>query len=509
MAALPTDDRMIRICATAACIVQVPNTIVFGLYPLLAHTGVHSPKYDSPAADTIMAWFCLSHAIVSAVSVPMYFSLVALQRDATITPLSDVRHRIVSTVGLTAGNALLLLLAPVVWVAAQESSSFRLNTSAAYRRLWTINRALFGTWGIVTMIAVGAFVLCGVPWDTHPVVPSLLLLSTTELLMATIGFSQPVRKHLHAWLGRMGTTTEVQAAAGVAALVGMVRPAKALVLARERFCALPFDLLQPNDLSTSTDTGLNQNSVHMKLGQCDAFISHSWSDSGDRKYSALNNWAVNFSALWRRSPFVWLDKACIKQGPEHSISEQLACLPVFLAGCKDVLVLAGPTFCERLWCVVELFTFLKMGGSTERLHVIPILAVDNDGRFVKRGSFVSATLDLHEKSLQAPSNDRRSFGTSNLSLSHVSEKSRQPSLHESVQGDGVAQIRKQFKTFDARMAKCYKAEDRERLLAVIESGFGSFDAFNMLVSGLFDQSAVKSSLRQGSKLRSPFNMAAV
>jgi hypothetical protein len=238
----------------------------------------------------------------------------------------------VSTVGLTAGNALLLLLAPVVWVAAQESSSFRLNTSAAYRRLWTINRALFGTWGIVTMIAVGAFVLCDVPWDTHPVVPSLLHLSTTELLMATIGFSQPVRKHLHAWLGRMGTTTEVQAAAGVAALVGMVRPAKALVLARERFCALPFDLLQPNDLSTSTDTGLNQNSVHMKLGQCDAFISHvcvaafelpcalpcrtelrvcsalqSWSDSGDRKYSALNNWAVNFSALWRRSPFVWLE----------------------------------------------------------------------------------------------------------------------------------------------------------------------------------------------------------
>jgi hypothetical protein len=43
---------------------------------------------------------------------------------------------------------------------------------------------------------------------------------------------------------------------------------------------------------------------------------------------------------------------------------------------------------------------------------------------------------------------------------------------------------------------------------VIESGFGSLDAFNMLVSGLFDQSAVKSSLRQGSKLRSPFNMAA-
>jgi hypothetical protein len=83
---------------------------------------------------------------------------------------------------------------------------------------------------------------------------------------------------------------------------------------------------------------------------------------------------------------MWLDKACIQQGP--TISEQLvsttarahprrlvvcalghsadgtaecadccffttvvcqACLPIFLSGCKELLVLAGSTFTQRLW----------------------------------------------------------------------------------------------------------------------------------------------------------------
>ena len=48
------------------------------------------------------------------------------------------------------------------------------------------------------------------------------------------------------------------------------------------------------------------------------------------------------------------DKACIDQ---NNIEQSLACLPVFLAGCQTLLVVAGPTYCSRLWCVMELFTF--------------------------------------------------------------------------------------------------------------------------------------------------------
>ena len=50
------------------------------------------------------------------------------------------------------------------------------------------------------------------------------------------------------------------------------------------------------------------------------------------------------------------DKACIDQS---NIQQSLACLPVFLAGCQTLLVVAGPTYCSRLWCVMELFTFAR------------------------------------------------------------------------------------------------------------------------------------------------------
>ena len=50
------------------------------------------------------------------------------------------------------------------------------------------------------------------------------------------------------------------------------------------------------------------------------------------------------------------DKACIDQ---NNIQQSLACLPVFLAGCQTLLVVAGPTYCSRLWCVMELFTFSR------------------------------------------------------------------------------------------------------------------------------------------------------
>ena len=43
---------------------------------------------------------------------------------------------------------------------------------------------------------------------------------------------------------------------------------------------------------------------------------------------------------------IWLDKACIDQ---QNIDASLAVLPIFLAGCKSLLVLPGSTYATRLW----------------------------------------------------------------------------------------------------------------------------------------------------------------
>jgi len=75
-------------------------------------------------------------------------------------------------------------------------------------------------------------------------------------------------------------------------------------------------------------------------------------------------------------------------------------------------------------CVMEIFVFLQMGGERERMVVSP--------------------LDFGDAHLH-------------LSLAH----------------------------FDAAQAQCFLAKDREKLLAVVEGSFGTFEPFNQKVRGFF------------------------
>ena len=122
------------------------------------------------------------------------------------------------------------------------------------------------------------------------------------------------------------------------------------------------------------------------------------------------------------------DKACIDQ---NNIQQSLACLPVFLADCQTLLVVAGTMYCSRLWCVMELFTFARMGGNQERVEI---------------------HLNAH------PDED---------------------------QTEARRLLTEQFAAFDAGNAQCFLASDREHLLAVIEAGFGDFYDFNRVAPNLF------------------------
>ena len=116
-------------------------------------------------------------------------------------------------------------------------------------------------------------------------------------------------------------------------------------------------------------------------------------------------------------------QACIDQ---QNIPASLACLPVFLAGCKQLLVLAGLTYSSRLWCAMELFVFVRMGGQRSDI-VVKLLG--------------GVTADL------------------------------------------TASLAK----FDTGKAHCSLDADRQALLAVIEASFGTFAPFNGLVRGIFTE----------------------
>ena len=243
--------------------------------------------------------------------------------------------------------------------------------------------------------------------------------------------------------GKRGT--EQQRAAGVASLCNQgakkpIKPSEVLEKAASLFSSIAVAKLTPEAFASSGLTGpsatpgqheakvtaeqLAALTEAAQLGHVDAFLSHSWRDEDDapgHKYEVLAQWARDFQQRHEgRGPTIWLDKACINQ---NSIDEALACLPVFLAGCRQLLVVAGETYTSRLWCVMEVFVYLQMGKSIRDVEV-------------------------------------HSIGSS---------------------ASSVAQVAASFRSFKGENAHCFKEEDRQVLLAVIEASFGNFAVFNKVV----------------------------
>ena len=92
-------------------------------------------------------------------------------------------------------------------------------------------------------------------------------------------------------------------------------------------------------------------------------------------------------------------QACINQ---QDIDLELACLPIFLSGCKTMLIAPGPTYTTRLWCVMELYTYSLMGGdmALSTIEILPLLDVDATPR-----TRLAAAAALFEKFRPGPHMD--------------------------------------------------------------------------------------------------------
>ena len=259
------------------------------------------------------------------------------------------------------------------------------------------------------------------------------------------------RGRVRRWLGSLGTRgNETQRAAAVAGLCGEVAPSKVLADATALFRAVSVSTLRAADFASSgvavgastsaaaaavsasdPAVGLGERSYKAKLGEIDAFLSHSWKDEElcpGKKYEALERWAAaNEAKNQGQGPTIWLDKMCIDQ---NDIDAALACLPVFLSGCKGMLVIAGPSYTTRLWCIMEIFTYIQMtrGIADEQIAVVPI-----------------------------------------------------------GEGTALEGIKESFRSFRGEKAECFKKSDKEKMLGVIEGSFGDFVYFNKAVRGVFSR----------------------
>jgi len=186
--------------------------------------------------------------------------------------------------------------------------------------------------------------------------------------------------------------------------------------------------LKFEDLKDNTpNPDLFGRAASVKLHKCDAFVSHSWHDDADSKWAALQEWRDDFVLERGREPNIWFDKCCIDQ---TNIEQDLRCLPIFLSGCQRMVVFCGPTYLSRLWCVMELFTFVHMGGKTSNIRFVPV-------------------------------------------------------LREGREAEDLESICEAFDSFDARNCTCFLQEDRERMLGIICAAYNSLDDFNEDVRAIF------------------------
>jgi hypothetical protein len=120
---------------------------------------------------------------------------------------------------------------------------------------------------------------------------------------------------------------------------------------------------------------LFERSTPASFGEVDAYISHSWHDPSDEKWEALQGWRERFKREHDREPRVWIDKVCIGQ---FDTDVSMMCLPIHLAACRKLLVLAGATYLTRMWCVMEIYIFLAAVSDLSRLDCI-LLGDDPEG----------------------------------------------------------------------------------------------------------------------------------
>ena len=254
----------------------------------------------------------------------------------------------------------------------------------ALRRLWMVYRLLYLGIGVLSAAGSIADYVQGDNLVDHWAAATF---SVTCLMCAALATPRN-RGRLHRRLGRLGGRgTEAEEAAAVAALVGGSDPDAALERASKLLRCLPASRLYAADLADNTTAPpagptLHERTEPAAMGEVTAFLSHSWSDEKEApgaKHAVVSRWAKRRQETTGNEPTLWLvtlaphrctlarsvkraprlapqDKACIDQG---NIQQSLACLPAFLAGCQTLLVVAGPTYCSRLWCVMELFTFAR------------------------------------------------------------------------------------------------------------------------------------------------------
>ena len=240
------------------------------------------------------------------------------------------------------------------------------------------------------------------------VIPGIIRMAIAVLIAA------PVRRWIIGAFGGLGNRAANASAAAVVSTLVSGDAVKAIRDAHGRLHTIRISSLVEADMANNQDSGLFQKTEKTATGECDAFLSHSWRDDPASKWQRMLEFKREFEETnGGKEPRCWLDKACIDQAGD--INASLKALPIFLLASKYFVVFAGKTYTKRMWCVLEIFTFVRSGGTVDSILLKPL---------------------------------------------------------------DVGEAREAITTFDIAQADCYVRGDKQRIRAIVESCYGSFSPFN-------------------------------
>lgn len=235
-----------------------------------------------------------------------------------------------------------------------------------FRSLWLacgLAPALTGT----AQVGVAIIGLAVTPFSADDVVSMIGGAGDIAIGLSVLWFKK-LRERVQDWLASRGES--LATAAGIAEFVGGCRVEDLVEEARDTFVFISADRVAREEMANNRPNAeLLKKAQKARFGQVDAFLSHSWHDDTDDKWSALQAWREQFKAAIGREPRLWIDKYCIDQ---NNLTKSLRCLPVYLAACNNLVALVGKTYFLRLWCLIEIFVFIEMGGSPAGLDMIAL-----------------------------------------------------------------------------------------------------------------------------------------
>ena len=178
--------------------------------------------------------------------------------------------------------------------------------------LWMVVRLAEALFGVLFLVYVLLLLHHEPEWQRRENSSWVLLIPTAVFFACPMLATAANRGRVIALVGGLGKRTdgdEAHSAAAIGSLVGGKTTGDTLRLASGRFRVLPFSSMREADLANNTPASdLWSRTRPAKLGECDAFFSHSWHDAGALKWAVLSEWAAKFEETEGRPPTIWLDK---------------------------------------------------------------------------------------------------------------------------------------------------------------------------------------------------------